>query len=193
MQKSVDQLFEDSAPVKEQDSFLNVSEVGMSGVSKLAHAAQRQLKEIEEAEDALKKLKAVHHKNITETLPDLMAEFGISGFTLSDGSSISVVPTVGAHISKVHQEEAFSWLRENGFQDLIKSDVSMSFRKGEDGRRADFIELAESQGLAVSTKESVHTNTLKAFVKEEVVINGRSVPNELFGVFTGQKAVIKQG
>lgn len=163
----------------------------MSGVSKLAHAAQRQLKEIDEAEAALKKLKSVYHKNITETLPDLMAEFGISGFTLSDGSSISVVPTVGAHISKAHQEEAFSWLRENGFQDLIKSDVSMSFRKGEDGRRADFIELAESQGLAVSTKESVHPMTLKSFVNEEVVVNGRNVPTELFGVFTGQKAVIK--
>ena len=193
MQKSVDQLFEDSAPVKEQDSFLNVSEVGMSGVSKLAHVAQRQLKEIEEAKAALKKLEAVHNKIISESLPDLMAEFDISGFTLSDGSSISVVPTVGAHISKDHQEEAFSWLRENGFQDLIKSDVSMSFRKGEDDRRADFIELAESQGLAVSTKESVHTNTLKAFVKEEVVINGRNVPGDLFGVYTGQKAVIKQG
>ena len=137
MQKSVDQLFEDSAPVKEQDSFLNVSEVGMSGVSKLAHVAQRQLKEIEEAEAALKKLKAVYHKNITETLPDLMAEFDISAFTLADGSSISIVPTVGAHISKANQEEAFSWLRENGFQDLIKSDVSMSFKKGEDDRRAD--------------------------------------------------------
>ena len=117
MQKSVDQLFEDSAPVKEQDSFLNVSEVGMSGVSKLAHVAQRQLKEIEEAEAALKKLKAVYHKNITETLPDLMAEFDISAFTLADGSSISIVPTVGAYISKANQEEAFSWLRENGFQD----------------------------------------------------------------------------
>ena len=193
MQKSVDQLFEDSAPVKEQDSFLNVSEVGMSGVSKLAHVAQRQLKEIEEAKAALKKLEAVHNKIISESLPDLMAEFNLTAFTLSDGSSISVVPTVGAHISKDHQEEAFSWLRENGFQDLIRSDVSMSFRKGEDGRRADFIELAESQGLAVSTKESVHTNTLKAFVKEEVVINGRNVPGDLFGVYTGQKAVIKQG
>ena len=193
MQKSVDQLFEDSAPVKEQDSFLNVSEVGMSGVSKLAHVAQRQLKEIEEAKAALKKLEAVHNKIISESLPDLMAEFDLTGFTLSDGSSISVVPTVGAHISKANQEEAFSWLRENGFQDLIKSDVSMSFKKGEDGRRADFIELAESQGLAVSTKESVHTNTLKAFVKEEVVINGRNVPGDLFGVYTGQKAVIKQG
>ena len=191
MQKSVDQLFEDSAPAKEQDSFLNISEVGMSGVSKLAHAAQRQLKEIDDAEASLKKLKSVYHKNITETLPDLMAEFNLTGFTLSDGSSISVVPTVGAHISKANQEEAFSWLRENGFQDLIKSDVSMSFRKGEDGRRADFIELAESQGHAVSTKESVHPSTLKSFVNEEVVINGRSVPTELFGVFTGQKAIIK--
>tara|TARA_R110002153_G_scaffold124038_1_gene270194 strand:+ start:440 stop:1015 length:576 start_codon:yes stop_codon:yes gene_type:complete len=191
MQKSVDQLFEDSAPAKEQNSFLNISEVGMSGVSKLAHAAQRQLKEIDDAEASLKKLKSVYHKNITETLPDLMAEFNLTGFTLSDGSSISVVPTVGAHISKANQEEAFSWLRENGFQDLIKSDVSMSFRKGEDGRRADFIELAESQGLAVSTKESVHPSTLKSFVNEEVVINGRSVPTELFGVFTGQKAIIK--
>jgi|TARA_R110000751_G_scaffold2492_4_gene13532 hypothetical protein len=191
MQKSVDQLFEDSAPAKEQNSFLNISEVGMSGVSKLAHAAQRQLKEIDDAEASLKKLKSVYHKNITETLPDLMAEFNLTGFTLSDGSSISVVPTVGAHISKANQEEAFSWLRENGFQDLIKSDVSMSFRKGEDGRRADFIELAESQGHAVSTKESVHPSTLKSFVNEEVVINGRSVPTELFGVFTGQKAIIK--
>ena len=191
MQKSVDQLFEETAPQKEQNSFLNISEVGMSGVSKLAHAAQRQLKEIDDAEASLKKLKSVYHKNITETLPDLMAEFNLTGFTLSDGSSISVVPTVGAHISKANQEEAFSWLRENGFQDLIKSDVSMSFRKGEDGRRADFIELAESQGLAVSTKESVHPSTLKSFVNEEVVINGRSVPTELFGVFTGQKAIIK--
>ncbi len=194
MEKSVADIFEEYAQTGEQgsSSIENVSEEGLSKVSLIAHQARKKESEIEDTEKLLKKLKSEHHKIVTENLPDIMAELNMTGITLNDGSSISVIPTVGCHISQTNKEQAHSWLRDNGYGDIIKSDVSVSFRKGEDGKRADFIELAEAQGQSITTKESVHPSTLKAWVKEEVIQQGKEVPVDLFGVYSGQKAVISK-
>jgi hypothetical protein len=70
--------------------------------------------------------------------------------------------------------------------------VSVPFGSGEDGKAGEFIGLARMKGFEVTQKEQVHSGTLKAFVKERIE-KGQEIPNDLFGVFTGERAFIKKG
>ena len=53
---------------------------------------------------------------------------------LADGRHLKVSNYYGASIKDTKKEAAFSWLRDNGFGDLIKNQVSCSFGKTGKGR-----------------------------------------------------------
>jgi hypothetical protein len=119
-----------------------------------------------------------------------MAEAGMKKFVMEDGSMIDVKPFYGASISKARQAEAFKWLRDNGFDDIIKNTVSVRFGRKEDELAARMIQLLREQGFIPEQTEKVEPQTLKAWVKERIE-KGQPVDSELFGVFIGQKATIK--
>jgi hypothetical protein len=52
------------------------------------------------------------------------------------------------------------------------------------------LELLRTQGFLPEQTEKIEPQTLKAWVKERIE-KGQPVDSELFGVFIGQKAVIK--
>ena len=70
----------------------------LSKVATLAKAIQEKEDRVKELELALKENKAALLKLTDEDLPAILQELGLSGFTLEDGSSISVKPTYGAYI-----------------------------------------------------------------------------------------------
>lgn len=117
---------------------------------------------VEAAEERLKAQKEKLRVIEQVALPDLMTELGVEGLTLSDGTSISIKPMYGASITKDHEGEAFDWLKEHGFGDLIKERMVVN----------------------------VHPMTLRAWYKERVEA-GEEVPDTLFSGFVGRKAVVK--
>jgi hypothetical protein len=137
------------------------------------------------------KEKEEHYRNLTEvSIPEAMAEAGMKKFVMEDGSMIDVKPFYGASISKARQAEAFKWLRDHGFDDIIKNTVSVRFGRKEDELAARMIQLLREQGFIPEQTEKVEPQTLKAWVKERIE-KGQPVDSELFGVFIGQKATIK--
>jgi hypothetical protein len=92
----------------------------------------------------------------------------------------------------LNEMEAFNWLRNHEFDDLIKNTVSVNFGRNEDENARTFLNLVEKQGYSAAQKTDVHPSTLKAFVKERIE-QGDEIPMELFGVFVGQRATIKRG
>jgi hypothetical protein len=86
--------------------------------------------------------------------------------------------------------EAFKWLRDNGFDDIIKNTVSVRFGRGEDELCASLLDLLGQKGFPADQAEKVEPMTLKAWVKEQVE-RGNAFPAELFGAYIGQKATIK--
>ena len=73
--------------------------------------------------------------------------------------------------------------------DIIKNQVGMSFGKGEGNKAKHLEESIKEMGLIPEVKVSVHPSTLKATFKkwhEE----GRSVPDNTFNLFIGQKTKI---
>jgi hypothetical protein len=146
--------------------------------------------EIETAEAALSSLKKQYLKLTDEELPAVLEELGIAEMKLDDGSKIKLTQIYGASIPVDRREEAFAWLRENGYDDIIKNTVACSFGRGEDDKAAKFTDSIRRMGLAPDTKTEVHAMTLKAFVRERVE-TGDELPMDLFGAFVGQRAVIK--
>jgi len=172
-----------------------VEQVGNNEVAAIADLCKRaneKKEQITKMEEELKQLKKELLKLTDEDIPDTMTEIGVSEYKLIDGSSVTLKPTYGAHISEDNQQEAFQWLRDNELDDIIKNTVSVEFGRKEDEQALAFKELVEEQKYEPVQVTNIHPQTLKAFIRERIE-KGMEIPNHLFGVWAGQRAVIKKG
>lgn len=181
---SLTNLFESDADA------LQVSDDQVGGISGLARRAKLLEKELADLEKTLSEKNEQYRKLTEQAIPEAMAEAGVKSFAMEDGSSISIKLFYGASIPKARQAEAFQWLRDNGFDDIIKNTVSVRFGRNEDELCSRLLNLLGEQGYPAEQTEKVEPQTLKAWVKERIE-KGQPVDTELFGVFVGQKAVIK--
>ena len=163
---------------------------GLDTVAGLARKIKQQQEKVERLDRELKDEKQNLLKLTDEDLPSTMADLGLSKFSLDDGSTVEVKPTYGASILVKDRPAAYDWLRDNGFDDIIKNIVSCQFGRGEDDQASAFHAFASQQGYPTSQNESIHAGTLKAFVKERIEA-GEDFPHQLFGAYVGQRAVIK--
>jgi hypothetical protein len=161
-------------------------------VSELARAIAAKEAQVADLDRQLKDAKKELLKLTDEDLPASMAEMGLASFTLDDGSQIDVKPTYGASILVDNRPKAYEWLRDNGYDDIIKNNVSVSFGRGEDDLANAFKAVAEKEGYVPQQDTSIHAGTLKAFVRERIEA-GDEFPMELFGAYVGQRAFIKKG
>lgn len=164
-------------------------------LSKVANLVRQQLsleQMVVELEENLKRAKRNLEEVSGQLLPAALEEYGLSELTMADGSKISVQTVVSASISKERQPDAHDWLRDHGHGDLIKNTVSVTFGRGQDEDAKELVRRLDASGFDPEQKEAVHPSTLKAFVKEQVE-KGREIPSDTFGIFIGQKTVIKKG
>ena len=146
----------------------------------------------EEIKEQEKKLSLLKHKarDLEERIiPEMMQEAGVSLLKLPDGSTVEVKPFYAAKIPESRVDEAFSYLRSNGFEDLIKNTVTASFARGQDNQVSELINVCEKFGFNYNKKEKVEPMTLKAFVREQVE-GGKKLPFDLFGVYIANKTKI---
>jgi hypothetical protein len=175
---------------EQESDALQVQDEQITGIAALARRAKSLEKEVEDAETELKGLKEKYRKLTEEAIPEALAELGMSSFRMEDGSSIDVKPFYSASITEARRAEAFQWLRDHGFDDIIKNTVSVRFGRGEDELCNRLLSTLGQQGFPAEQAEKVEASTLKAWVKERVV-RGEEFPMELFGAYIGKKAVIK--
>ena len=163
---------------------------GLDTVAGLARKIKQQQEKVERLDRELKDEKQNLLKLTDEDLPSTMADLGLSKFSLDDGSTVEVKPTYGASILVKDRPAAYDWLRDNGFDDIIKNIVSCQFGRGEDDQASAFHAFASQQGYPTDQNESIHASTLKAFVKERIE-TGEDFPHTLFGAYVGQRAIIR--
>jgi len=159
-------------------------------VSRLANEAATLERELADAEKLMKEKKSALHKITDEQLPEALEVMGLQKFTLVDGSEIAVKPIYAASIPKDRKEEAFQWLREKGYDDIIKNTVSVRFGRGEDELCERLKNLLSQENYPLEQADKVEPMTLKAFVKEQIE-RGNEMPLDLFGVYVGQRVKIK--
>jgi len=168
-----------------------LDQAGLQTVAELARKIRDEEEYISSLEADLKKAKKGLLKLTDEDLPTMLAEIGLSSMKLDDGSEVTVKQTYGASILVDNRPAAYEWLREKGYDDIIKNTVACQFGRGEDEKAASFKAIAEKEGHYAEQKTEIHPQTLRAFVKERVE-NGDDFPMELFGAYVGQRAVIKR-
>ena len=181
-------IFEDI--FDEADALGSVDTQTGSQLSQLVRNLRNVEKQIEDAENHLKALKAEKHRLSVENIPQLMDEMGVERLDV-DGVTVERKMIVSASIPAARKDEAFSWLRDNGLDDIIKNDVTCSFGKGEDNIAGDVVGLLQERGFDPKTKTHVHPSTLKAFVKERVT-DGKPIDLDMFGAFISNAAQIRR-
>tara|TARA_R100000734_G_scaffold19120_2_gene18264 strand:+ start:4991 stop:5533 length:543 start_codon:yes stop_codon:yes gene_type:complete len=163
-------------------------------VDPISKACQDYLKfetEINDLELLLKaKKEGLRQQN--EHIVQLMEERGVRSIRMTDGQSVDIKPFYTGSITKEKQEEAFQWLRDNGYDDIIKTQVVVKFGRAEDEQALKVWNSLMNQGLDTERNTKVEPMTLKGFIRE-MIENGKELPMETFGVFVGHKINIKKG
>ena len=133
-------------------------------LSQLVRTLRNVEQQISDAEEHLKALKQEKHKLSVENIPVLMDEMGVERLDV-DGAIVERKMIVSASIPKDRKDEALGWLRDNGLDDIIKNDITVSFGKGEDNVAGDVVGLLQDRGFDPQTKTHVHPSTLKRLLK----------------------------
>jgi len=170
------------------------SDFEVSEVDPISKACQEQLKlekEVEDLESLMKAKKDLLRQN-GEQIVSLMEERGVKSIKMWDGQSVDIKPFYTGTISKDNQEEAFQWLRDNGYDDIIKNQVVLKFGRAEDEKANQIYNDLASKGLDADRSIKVEPMTLKGFIRE-MIENGKDIPMETFGVYVGHKINIKKG
>ena len=172
----------------------SIESTGMEDLTKeqlkrIADLGTRQLdleQLVKDQEAELKRLKTELFNLTSSVIPEVMKEIGMLSFTMEDGSFLEVKHVIKAAIAKKNEVKAFKWLRDNEAGDLIKNNVTISFGKGEDERAMGAVKMLSGLNYSPSQKESVHGNTLSAYVRERMEEGDEKMTQEaqdLLGVF----------
>jgi len=171
-----------------------VTKIDQSSLKTVSELLREQLK-LEELIESMEETVKINKENLRrlsgEIIPEKMAELGMTATEMSDGSKVKVVEDIYVSIPKDpdKSQACYTWLEDNGLGDIIKNQVGMSFGKGEGDKAKALESQIKEMGLIPEVKVSVHPSTLKATIKkwhEE----GRSVPDNTFSLFIGQKTKI---
>lgn len=166
-------------------------------------------KAIEDAEHRLAEAKQRVRTLTHETIPDLMLAEGVNTLTTDTGLSLTIEPFITGNIpsatsiERARGEEearlierktnAFSWLRANQHDGIIKNVVSVAFGKGQDQQAQELlVKLRGEMQLPAEQNESVHHSTLQAWLRECVNKRKLPIPFDLFAVEVGRRVVIEK-
>lgn len=151
-------------------------------VKEITILAEKQIKLEDELADLTLKadLKAKElYKMKTMTLPLALQAARVTMLQLEgSGHIIEVANFVTGHIKEVNRAAAFAWLRKNKLDSIIKRTIDIAFGMGEDKKAAAIAKLLTSKRVPFESAESVHANTLRAFVRERLE-EGKALPSSI--------------
>ena len=174
----------------EKFSNLSLDQDSVKSITKACNEMKQLENEIENDEEVLANKKKRLRDYVERKVPELMQEAGVNTLVLTDGSKVEVKHFYAAKIPESRTQEAFSWLRDKGYGDLIKNQITASFNRGQDNLASELIKVCNEHGFRYVQKEKVEPMTLKAFAKEQVE-KGKELPFDLFGVYIANKAKLK--
>lgn len=173
------------------------SDEALGGIAEAARLRQSLADRLAQLDEEVGAVKAELRRYDEVVIPDLMSAVGMATFSLDDGTIVKVEPFVDVVVREDDRAAAWEWLAGNGFGDLIKHEVSVTFGKGDDEAANAAIRLLESEGLPVRDRTTVHPGTLKAFVKEQLrTAAEQGMPPmqfpEEFKIYQGRRAKLSQ-
>lgn len=165
------------------------SQDGLAKLARLAVAQDQAQQDVDRLSDELKAAQQRLNKIAESEIPELMDELGMEKFTTKDGFTVAVKETLRTSLSANRKEEAFKWLRDNGYGAILKRKVFVEFGRGEDAVAEELFRDLLGKHEVVEDQTDVHSATLKAFLTERLK-EGVEIPLELFGAFRQRRAIV---
>lgn len=159
-------------------------------ITEKAIALQKLQEDVKTLEHALKETKEKLRIVEEQELPEAMQAANLQEIKLTNGAKITMSQFYKGSISEKNREKAHEWLLNNNHGGIIKHEVSLKFGKDEGEKANDAVQSLKQKGLDPAVKESVHPQTLNAFVREQLT-SGKDLPADLFGVYVGSRAKLK--
>lgn len=158
-------------------------------------------KEIEDIQNTLKEKNVKLYELYHVTLPDLMMAANVDTLGLPAKGNLPAVdaemkPYYSANIAASWPEEkraeAFEYLISLKAGDLIKADVIASYGRSKiaDAKKL-AAQLSKKKGVSAVLKQAVHSQTLTAWLKEQVEKHNRTPNLEKIGGSVGQVVKLK--
>lgn len=144
-----------------------------------AEAAKTRELEFEVAELQERLNEKLEELNIlmTKTLPDLMEEAGVDSVGIpAQGNypawDARLRPFYNANIASSWPEEkrleGFNYLTKIGHGDLIKTEIKISLPRGALKKAQTLVKQLAKQGMNAVMEQNVHSQTLKAWLKDQI-------------------------
>ena len=159
-------------------------------ITEKAIALQKLQEDVKTLEHALKETKEKLRIVEEQELPEAMQAANLQEIKLTNGAKITMSQFYKGSISEKNRDAAHNWLLNNNHGGIIKHEVSLKFGKDEGEKANDAVQSLKQKGLDPAVKESVHPQTLNAFVREQLT-SGKDLPADLFGVYVGSRAKLK--
>ena len=122
-------------------SSIDISQDNVKSITDKCHQLQELQQQYKDIEEQLSKIKNKVRDLEERIIQEMMQEAGVSKIKLKDGTEVEVKPFYAAKIPESRVEEAFGWLRGNGFEDLIKNTVTANFNRGQDNQVSELIKV----------------------------------------------------
>lgn len=178
---------------QESDDFASAPDT--RSLSDIANMAQRLIgldEEIASAQAALKALLAARAKIAEGDIPTAMEGAGLQALVLANGRKLTIKEALYAEMPKdrARRNEAAAWMVAHGHASLVKTDVSVTFDRGDGDLARDTADLLRSRGFTPVVAETMNTASVKSAINA-MREQGIDVPLPLFGAYLKKEAIIK--
>jgi len=152
----------------------------------LYRALKREAKLKERVADASKVVLELQ----TKAVPEIMARGGAMlreiAVEVEEGVKVTVILEenhVSARLSEGKRQDVFKWIKENGYEHLISSDVVVPFTKGQEDLKAQFQTFLETCKLPITPgeREEIHSSTYTSLCKKLVDAKA-PIDHKIFGI-----------
>ena len=148
--------------------------------------------ELDKLENQVKEKKKELRHIQEKLLPEALDQLNLTEMALPEGGKVSVKSDMSISVPKGRIGEITKWLREQGHGDIIKSEVSVPFAKGQGNMVGDLKSYLSDIGLSCEETQSVASGTLKALLKEQLEAGDLNKDLNFFGAFAWKKAIVKR-
>ena len=152
-----------------------MSEDAVARLRRAAELARDLDLEVDRLEGLLADVRARRHRLLADEMPELMDAAGVDRIGVPASGNAPAVdfvlgPFYRAGIAKAWPEDkkrrALDLLKKLGAEDLIKTEVTASLPRGRLADAERLVRIAEAEGIAASLAETVHAQTLTAWLRE---------------------------
>lgn len=153
----------------------------------LYRARKRHAKLEERTAEAAKVVDQLETKDVPEIMKRGGAMLREITVEVEEGVKVTVILDenhVSARLSEGKKEDVFKWMRENGYEHLVSTNVVVPFTKGQAELKAKFQKFLETCKLPITPgeREEIHSSTYTSLCKKLVDANA-PIDHNIFGIY----------